>query len=100
MIGTKTTTAMKELSGELIDNYQNELNKAFLRSDDGLKVSLAPGSNDHGLYEPTARDEQRSGTHGHHGEAESRMDLRGEPGSDALAWGKSLHRRPRGQAGQ
>ncbi len=40
MIGTKTITAMKGLSGELLDNYQKELREAFLKSDDGLKVSL------------------------------------------------------------
>jgi len=40
MIGTKTTTAMKELSGELIDAYRKEIKEAFLKSDEGLKVSL------------------------------------------------------------
>jgi hypothetical protein len=40
MIGTKTTTAMKDLSGELIDAYRKEIKEAFLKSDEGLKVSL------------------------------------------------------------
>jgi hypothetical protein len=43
-IGEHTITTMKELAGELLDTYQDAINKAFIRAgDESLKVSISFG---------------------------------------------------------
>jgi hypothetical protein len=42
MIGIKSLTEMKEAAAEKIDIYAEDIDKAFIRSDDGrLKISLS-----------------------------------------------------------